>query len=42
MAKFQTIEEAVEAWVSDGDVVAMEGVTHLIPHAVPETGRASA
>ncbi len=33
MAKFQTIEEAVEACVSDGDVVAMEGFTHLIPHA---------
>lgn len=33
MAKFQTIKEAVETCISDGDVVALEGFTHLIPHA---------
>ncbi len=42
MAKFQSIEEAVGELVGDGDIVAMEGFAHLIPHAAPETGRASA
>src|SRR5262249_37779046 len=28
-----TLPEAVEAFVGDGDTVALEGFTHLIPHA---------
>ena len=33
MAAFLSLAEAVEANVRDGDVVAMEGFTHLIPFA---------
>jgi glutaconate CoA-transferase subunit A len=33
MARFLTLAEAVEAMVRDGDSVAMEGFTHLIPFA---------
>ncbi|WP_417673623.1 CoA transferase subunit A [Roseibium sp.] len=34
MAKFQALAEAVADNISDGDSVAFEGFTHLIPHAV--------
>lgn len=33
MAKFQTLAEAVAENLHDGDTVAFEGFTHLIPHA---------
>ncbi|HEX7128240.1 MAG TPA: CoA-transferase [Thermodesulfobacteriota bacterium] len=33
MARFMSLAEAVAATVHDGDVVAMEGFTHLIPFA---------
>jgi glutaconate CoA-transferase subunit A len=33
MARFLSLAEAVEDCVRDGDTVAMEGFTHLIPHA---------
>ena len=33
MARFVSLAEAVKSQVRDGDVVAMEGFTHLIPHA---------
>jgi glutaconate CoA-transferase subunit A len=33
MARFLSLAEAVEANIRDGDTVAMEGFTHLIPHA---------
>ncbi len=33
MAQFLTLAQAIEASVRDGDTVAMEGFTHLIPHA---------
>jgi len=33
MPEFLSLAQAVEANVRDGDVVAMEGFTHLIPHA---------
>jgi glutaconate CoA-transferase subunit A len=33
MPRFLSLAEAVEATVRDGDSVAMEGFTHLIPHA---------
>ena len=33
MARITTLAEAIEACVRDGDTVAMEGFTHLIPHA---------
>jgi len=33
MAKITTLSEAVRECVRDGDVVAMEGFTHLIPYA---------
>ena len=33
MARFLTLAEAVEATVRDGDSVALEGFTHLIPFA---------
>jgi len=33
MSRFLTLAEAVESVVRDGDAVAMEGFTHLIPHA---------
>ena len=33
MAQIVTLSEAISAAVADGDTVAMEGFTHLIPHA---------
>src|SRR3979411_1919508 len=33
MAELLSLPEATEALVHDGDVVALEGFTHLIPHA---------
>jgi glutaconate CoA-transferase subunit A len=33
MPRFLSLAEAVESIVRDGDAVAMEGFTHLIPHA---------
>ncbi len=33
MARFMTLSEAIEGTLSDGDSVAFEGFTHLIPHA---------
>jgi glutaconate CoA-transferase subunit A len=33
MSRVMTLAEAVEANIRDGDTVAMEGFTHLIPHA---------
>ena len=33
MAQIVTLAEAISATVADGDTVAMEGFTHLIPHA---------
>jgi glutaconate CoA-transferase subunit A len=33
MAELVSLREAVESLVHDGDVVALEGFTHLIPHA---------
>jgi glutaconate CoA-transferase, subunit A len=33
MARFLSLAEAVEETIRDGDSVAMEGFTHLIPHA---------
>src|ERR687891_406907 len=33
MARFLSLAEAVQSSVRDGDTVAMEGFTHLIPHA---------
>ena len=33
MAKFQPLKDAVAENLKDGDVVAFEGFTHLIPHA---------
>ena len=33
MAKIMPLADAVRAFVKDGDTVAMEGFTHLIPHA---------
>src|SRR5712671_2699510 len=33
MARFLSLAEAVEDLIRDGDAVAMEGFTHLIPHA---------
>ena len=33
MAKFQSLSEAVADNLHDGDTVAFEGFTHLIPHA---------
>src|SRR5512138_1202366 len=33
MAQFMTLAEAVRALVRDGDSVALEGFTHLIPYA---------
>jgi glutaconate CoA-transferase subunit A len=33
MPRITTLSEAVEAHIRDGDTVAMEGFTHLIPHA---------
>lgn len=33
MARIVSLSEAVKAAVNDGDTVAMEGFTHLIPHA---------
>ena len=33
MAEFLTLSEAVASQVSDGDILALEGFTHLIPYA---------
>src|ERR1700754_870239 len=33
MAEVVSLKEAVQSLVRDGDVVALEGFTHLIPHA---------
>src|SRR3979490_1432548 len=33
MSQVLSLAEAVEATIRDGDTVAMEGFTHLIPHA---------
>jgi hypothetical protein len=33
VAQFATLAEAISAALNDGDTVAMEGFTHLIPHA---------
>src|ERR1700686_1522020 len=33
MAELLSLPEATEALVHDGDIVALEGFTHLIPHA---------
>src|SRR5882724_6554849 len=33
MSRFLTLAEAVESTIRDGDTVAMEGFTHLIPYA---------
>ena len=33
MSRFRSLADAVAETVSDGDTVAMEGFTHLIPHA---------
>jgi glutaconate CoA-transferase, subunit A len=33
MSRFLSLAEAVEETIRDGDTVAMEGFTHLIPHA---------
>src|SRR3981189_888838 len=33
MSEFMSLAAAVEGNVRDGDTVAMEGLTHLIPHA---------
>src|SRR6266403_2521939 len=33
MAQFMSLAAAVEANIRDGDTVALEGFTHLIPHA---------
>src|SRR5258707_10860999 len=33
MSQFMSLADAVEANVRDGDALAMEGFTHLIPHA---------
>jgi glutaconate CoA-transferase, subunit A len=33
MSQFCSLAEAVEATIRDGDTVAMEGFTHLVPHA---------
>ena len=33
MAEITSLEEAVGGLIGDGDTIAMEGFTHLIPHA---------
>src|SRR6202163_587848 len=33
MARISSLAEAIESSVQDGDTVALEGFTHLIPHA---------
>ena len=33
MSRFLSLAEAVELTIRDGDTVAMEGFTHLIPYA---------
>jgi glutaconate CoA-transferase, subunit A len=38
MSLFMSLAAAVEANVRDGDTVAMEGFTHLIPHAAGHGG----
>ena len=33
MVRISSLAEAIQAAVRDGDTMAMEGFTHLIPHA---------
>ena len=33
MTKFMTLKDAVATYVKDGDSIALEGFTHLIPFA---------
>jgi len=33
MARISSLAEAIQSVVRDGDTVALEGFTHLIPHA---------
>jgi len=33
MTKFMSLKDAVSDYLKDGDTVAFEGFTHLIPHA---------
>ena len=33
MAEFLSLRDAVKTYIQDGDTVAMEGFTHLIPFA---------
>lgn len=33
MAQLTALREAIATWVHDGDTVALEGFTHLVPHA---------
>lgn len=33
MARFLSLAQAVEETIRDGDIVALEGFTHLIPYA---------
>ena len=43
MAELLTLREAVERFIQDGDTVALEGFTHLIPtaaaHEIVRQGR---
>jgi glutaconate CoA-transferase subunit A len=36
MARISSVAEAIESSVRDGDTLALEGFTHLIPHAHSE------
>ena len=42
MSRFLSLAEAVELTIRDGDTVAMEGFTHLIPYAADTRSSASA
>ena len=37
MSRFLSLAEAVESTIRDGDTVAMEGFTHLIPYAAGQS-----
>ena len=39
MPRITSLAEAVQAHIRDGDSVAMEGFTHLIPHAAGHEDR---
>ena len=41
MATIMALQEAVETYVHDGETVAMEGFTHLVPFAAAPSGRRS-